>query len=146
MCATRSGQIRSKGVDQLIMLRCSAAKLDRKDLDLDLQQHSLDRKKIIQILDLSLDPNALFIQIFQILRTKFQVFWIFRAEIKIYLKFSAQNLDILGPRIQIQLQKKLSWIHCHIRILGIRRKRRERASNEVQLKTKRRGRVKSIEI
>ena len=56
------------------------AKLDPKDLDLDLQQYSLDRKKIIQILDLSLDPNALFIQIFQILRTKFQIFWIFRGK------------------------------------------------------------------
>ena len=54
-----------------------------------------------------------------------------------FLEILAQNLNILGPRIQI-------WIHCHIRIFGIRGKRQGRATNQVQLKTKRR--VKSKEI
>ena len=52
-------------------------------------------------------------------------------------------MNILGPDLA---SKELSWIHCHVRILGTSRKGQRIATNQVQLKTKRQGRVKSKEI
>ena len=91
-----------------------AAKLDTQYLNLDTWEYSLDTKKFFQIPDTSLDTNAHFIQILQILGVKFQIPQILGAKFQIL----GAKFQILEARLQI-LEAKLQILEEKFQILQI---------------------------